>query len=138
MTATASVSPTGDPYLDGILSGTKWGVTSLTFSFPTDPSFYSYTTEAATNFKAFTTVQQEAVREVLQNYSAVANLTFTEVTETSTQHARTSLRRVGFAEHCLGLLPDHGKPGRRCLVQQLQALLRQPGGRELRLPDDAA
>ena len=86
MTATASVSPTGDPYLDGILSGTKWGVTSLTFSFPTDPSFYSYTTEAATNFKAFTTVQQEAVREVLQNYAAVANLTFTEVTETSTQH----------------------------------------------------
>ena len=86
MTATASVSPTGDSYLDGILSGTKWGVTSLTFSFPTDPSFYSYTTEAATNFKAFTTVQQEAVRDVLQNYSAVANLTFTEVTETSTQH----------------------------------------------------
>ena len=71
LTATASVSPTGDPYLDGILSGTKWGVTSLTFSFPTDPSFYSYTTESSTNFKAFTTVQQEAVRDVLQNYSAV-------------------------------------------------------------------
>src|SRR5206468_9486531 len=86
LTTTASVSPTGDPFLDGILSGTKWGVTPLTFSFPTDPSFYSYTTEASTNFKAFTTVQQEAVRDVLQNYSAVANLTFTEVTETSTQH----------------------------------------------------
>ena len=72
LTATASVSPTGDPYLDGILSGTKWGETALTFSFPTDPSFYSYTTEASTNFKAFTTVQQEAVRDILANYTAVS------------------------------------------------------------------
>ncbi len=87
MTAVASVSPTGDLYIDGILSGVKWGVTSLTYSFPSDPSFYSYTGEPTNNFKAFTTVQQTAVRDVLENYSSVANLTFTELTETSTQHA---------------------------------------------------
>jgi VCBS repeat-containing protein len=67
--------------------GTKWGVTSLTYSFPTASSYYSYTGEPTTNFKAFTTVQQDAIRAVLKNYSDVANLTFTEVTETSTQHA---------------------------------------------------
>ncbi|MDO9460109.1 MAG: hypothetical protein Q7N95_08355, partial [Alphaproteobacteria bacterium] len=75
MTAVASVKPTGDPYVDGVLSGVKWGVTSLTYSFPTDPSFYSYTGESSTNFEAFTTVQQTAVRDVLENYSAVSNLT---------------------------------------------------------------
>ena len=87
MTATASVSVTGDPYLDGILSGVKWSVTSLTFSFPSSASYYEYTGESGNNFKAFTTVQQNAVREVLQNYASVANVTFTEITETSTQHA---------------------------------------------------
>lgn len=87
MTATASVSLTGDPYIDGILSGTKWGVSNLTYSFPTSASYYEYTGESGSNFKAFTTVQQDAVRDVLANYSAVANITFTEITETSTQHA---------------------------------------------------
>lgn len=87
MTATASVGLTNDSYVDGILSGTKWAVTSLTFSFPTDASFYEYGGERDNYFEAFTLQQQEAVRNVLENYSAVTNLTFTEITETSTQHA---------------------------------------------------
>jgi serralysin len=87
LTAVSSVSPSGDPYVDGILSGTKWAVGSLTFSFPLDPSYYGYTGEPGSNFTTFTTVQQVAVREVLQNYASVANLTFIETTETSTQHA---------------------------------------------------
>ena len=82
--------------------------------------------EAATNFNAFTTVQQDAVRKVLANYSSVANLTFTEVTETSTQHADAPLRRVGFAEYGLGLLSEHGEPGRRCLVQQFEHYYDKP------------
>jgi VCBS repeat-containing protein len=87
LTATASVSPTGNSHVDGILAGVKWGVTSLTFSFPTNSSYYEYTGESGNNFKAFTSVQQSAIREVLQSYASVANLTFTEITETSTQHA---------------------------------------------------
>lgn len=87
MTATASVSPTGNPYVDGVLTGIEWGTTNLTYSFPTSAAYYEYTGEPTTNFKAFTAVQQDAVRHVLANFSAVANLTFTEVTESSTQHA---------------------------------------------------
>jgi serralysin len=87
VTATASVSLTGNPYVDGILSGTKWGVTSLTYSFPDSASLYEYAGERDTGFEAFTAVQQDAIRDVLANYSAVCNLTFTEITETSTQHA---------------------------------------------------
>ena len=89
MTATSSYSPTGDAYVDGVLSGVKWGVNALTFSFPTQASHYgsSYASgEQNNNFEAFTAVQQAAVRAALQNFSAVANLTFTEVTETASQH----------------------------------------------------
>ena len=90
MPSTASVTPTGDPYVDGVLSGVKWGVTSLTFSFPTDPSYYGSSygagSEPTNGFKAFTTIQQDAVRAALQMYSAVANVTFTEVTESATTH----------------------------------------------------
>ena len=87
MPATASVSLTGDPYIDGVLSGTRWGVSSLTYSFPTSAAYYEYSGEPGTNFEAFTAVQQDAVRKVLANYSAIANITFTEVAETSSQHA---------------------------------------------------
>lgn len=89
MPSVSTVKPTGDAYIDGVLSGTKWATNSLTYSFPTDASYYgsSYGNgETASNFKAFTVQQQDAVRDVLQMYSSVANLTFTEVTETSTVH----------------------------------------------------
>ena len=95
MTATTSYSPTGDPYVDGLLGGIKWGVASLTYSFPTDPSLYigAYgifpygAGEQNNNFKAFTAVQQAAVTSILNMYSSVINVTFTEIPETSTQSA---------------------------------------------------
>ncbi len=40
MPATSTYRPTGNSYIDGILAGTKWAVSTLTFSFPTDPTFY--------------------------------------------------------------------------------------------------
>jgi Ca2+-binding RTX toxin-like protein len=89
MPATATYSPTGNVYVDGVLSGVKWAVSSLTFSFPTDPSLYGSnygSGEPNNNFKAFTAVQQGAARLILQMYSSVVNVTFTEVTETSSQH----------------------------------------------------
>ena len=86
MPARASVNLTGDPYIDGVLSGTRWDVSSLTYSFPTSAAYYEYSGEPGTNFEAFTAVQQDAVRMVLANYSATANIAFTQVAETSSQH----------------------------------------------------
>lgn len=40
MPAVSTYSPTGNAYIDGVLSGIKWGVNSLTFSFPTSASYY--------------------------------------------------------------------------------------------------
>jgi VCBS repeat-containing protein len=87
MTAVSSYSATGSSYIDGILTGTRWASTSLTFSFPTSSNTYEYSGEATNGFRAFTAVQQDAIRDVLANFSAVSNLTFTEITETSSQHA---------------------------------------------------
>ena len=90
MPATATYSPTGNPYIDGVLGGTKWAVSSLTFSFPSDSAFYGSGYgygEPSNNFQAFNSAQQTAVRTILQSYSSVVNVKFTEITETSTQHA---------------------------------------------------
>ena len=100
MTATASVSRTGDAYIDALFTGTKWATANLTFSFPTNPSYYGYA-ESNNNFGAFNPVQQTAVKSVLLMYSAVAKVTFSEVTESSTLHgtiryAETDKYSTGF------------------------------------------
>jgi serralysin len=84
-----SVSPTGDAYVDGILSGIKWNTTVLTYSFPTDASFYGsfYGANETATFSAFNAMQQTAARTTLSMYASVSNLKFTEVTETATTHA---------------------------------------------------
>src|SRR4029453_4863809 len=90
MPATSTISPTANAYIDGVLSGTKWAVTSLTFSFPSSTSFYGSgygSGEPGSNFEALNSVQMDAVRGILADYTAVANITFNEITETSTQHA---------------------------------------------------
>ena len=72
MTAVSSVQPTGDAYIDGVLSGLKWASNSLTFSFPTDSTYYGTGYgggEPSNNFEAFTVQQQDAARAILQMYS---------------------------------------------------------------------
>jgi hypothetical protein len=88
VTTTATVSPTSDPYLNGVLSGIRWGVDTLTFSFPTSASYYGAYSGGEQNnaFEAFTPLQQDAIRTILKSYSAVTDLKFTEVTETLTTH----------------------------------------------------
>ncbi len=89
MSAVSTYSPTSDAYVNGVLSGIKWATGSLSFSFPSSASLYggAYGSgEPSNNFEAFTALQQNAVRGVLQTFSSVTNITFTEVTETSTQH----------------------------------------------------
>ena len=90
MPATTTTSPTGNAYIDGVLSGTKWAVSSLTFSFPTSASFYGSgygDGEQNSNFEPLNSVQMNAVRAILADYSAIANISFQEITETATQHA---------------------------------------------------
>jgi serralysin len=88
--ATSSYTPTSYSLLYGILYGTKWATTSLTFSFPSSAAVYGTpygNGETSNNFEAFNATQQSATRAILEMYSSVAKLKFTEVTETSSVHA---------------------------------------------------
>jgi Ca2+-binding RTX toxin-like protein len=88
--AVSTYTPTRNPYIDGVLGDTKWAVNSFTYSFPTSGSYYgnSYGNgENTDHFGAFTSAQKASVRSVLGQYSSVANLSFSEISETSSQHA---------------------------------------------------
>jgi serralysin len=92
--------PTGQAYVDGILSGTKWATTSLTFSFPDLGSHYGALYgdgETSSGFARLSSVQQSFVRDVLDVFESVSKLNFSEIAETSAQHAD-----IRFAESSLG------------------------------------
>jgi len=90
MPAVSAYGMTGNAYVDGLLGGYKWAVTGLTFSFPTSGSYYgtSYGNgENVTGFGVLNLTQQATVRSALKMFSSVSNLGFTEIAETSAQHA---------------------------------------------------
>jgi serralysin len=90
MPAVTSVDLSGDSYIDGLLGDLKWAVKTFTYSFPALGSHFGAPygeDENVTNFGALNTYQQATVRTALSMYASVANLSFTEVRETSTAHA---------------------------------------------------
>lgn len=103
---TSLVSPTGNPVVDAVIGGSKWGTggvgtaASVTFSFPASAAAFDTRPGIAGNyheaeplgagfaarlgtFTPFSDVQQQAARQVLQAFANVANLSFTEVAATS-------------------------------------------------------
>jgi serralysin len=90
MPAIASYSLTGDAYIDGVLGDYKWAVNTFSYSFPTSGAYYGTfygAGENITSFGTFNTAQQATMRAALKMFTSVANLSFNEITETSTQHA---------------------------------------------------
>jgi serralysin len=90
MTAVSTYHPTGNAYIDGVLSGTKWAVGTLTFSFPSQASYYGSgygSGEPAKAFEVLNAAQQTAARNAMSQYASVANIKFQEIAETSSQHA---------------------------------------------------
>ena len=118
MPAISTVTPSGIPTVDYVDSGTKWAVNSLTYSFPTSASFYTGfngtgygSGEENNGFKAFTAIQQAAVTSILGMYSSVANLTFTLITETSTQSADIRYAESNLPSTAWGYYPTTSPEG---------------------------
>jgi len=93
-----SLNPfSGNPDIDGVLIGSKWNSTSLTFSFPTNANQYQAgygSTPSGSGFSTnpggfipFNAAQQAAARYALAQIQAYTNEVFTEITETTTTHA---------------------------------------------------
>src|SRR4029079_8590452 len=113
MTSTVTVATTGNSYIDGLLFGSKWASTSLTYSFPSSASYYNTysSSEPQTNFKAFTSVQQQAATKVLQNYAAVSNLQFTQVTESSATSGTIRYAETDAVSTAYSYFPNSGAVG---------------------------
>ncbi|RVP97586.1 M10 family metallopeptidase C-terminal domain-containing protein [Sinorhizobium meliloti] len=90
MPATTTYATTGNAYINGLLGDWKWAIKDFTFSFPTSASFYGSgygNGEPLKGFAVLNAAQQAATRAALDQFSSVANVTFTEVTESATKHA---------------------------------------------------
>lgn len=72
---------TSDQNINGVLSGSKWGGTTLTYSFPAFSTQYeSSNEEAANSFSAATPQVQTAIRYAMRLVSEYTNLVTSEVT----------------------------------------------------------
>ena len=143
MPAISSVTPSGIPYVDYVDSGTKWAINDFTYSFPTSGSFYtgfnggSYGQGEQNNgFKAFTPIQQAATTSILNMYSQVANVTFTQIAETSTQSATLRYAESNSPGTAWGYFPSTSPEGGDGWFNNVQRLVQQPGCRQLCVADD--
>jgi serralysin len=84
MAATTRVNLTGNQDIDGLLYDYKWSDTTITFSFPTQLSFYGY---SVSGFEAMNSEQKADIRVMLDAIETYTNLEFVEMTETSSNHA---------------------------------------------------
>jgi len=90
MPAVSTYGMSSNTYVNGLLGGYKWAVNSFTYSFPTLGSYYGSgygNGENVTGFGALNGAQQGMVTSALSMYSSIANLKFSLISETSTQHA---------------------------------------------------
>lgn len=114
MPAVTTYAKTGNAYIDGVLGDGKWAVSDLTYSFPTSGSYYGtgYGWGEPTNgFGVLNSTQQAATRTVFSNFSAVANLRFTEITETATQHADLRLAMSNAPSTAWAYFPNYAAEG---------------------------
>ena len=90
MPGIVTTTATGVQDTDALFIGRQWATGQLSYSFPTDPAFYgtSYGSgEPSLGFLPLNVQQQAMAREILGLYAGIANLGFTELAETATQHA---------------------------------------------------
>jgi serralysin len=100
--------------VNALVSGEKWAINRLTFSFPTSSSYYgtSYGSgETQSQFGAFLSAQKTAARAALKLYASVANLSLTEITETESQHADIRFARSALPSTAWAYYPTSDASG---------------------------
>ena len=129
MPKTAKVSPTGDPYVNGVLSGVKWAGEALTFSFPTSRAVYGKHYgygEPTAQFGQFNDVQENATRAILDLYASVADINFVEIAETQNQHATLRFAETNRTSTAWAYYPSQGQVGGDVWLRHSFALYDNP------------
>lgn len=114
MPAVTMVAKSGNAYIDGILGDYKWATSNLTYSFPTSASFYGSgygSGEPQTNFGALNSTQIQTAKSAFAAYAAIANLTFTQVTESSSTHGDVRLAMSDAPSTAWGYYPSTAAAG---------------------------
>jgi serralysin len=109
-----SIQGAANQDINGVMSGVSWDTLDLTYSFPTSASLYgdSYgLKETENNFQSLSPTQAAVARQVFGMISSVTNLTFTEVQETSVNHADLRLARSDAPEAAWSYFPDASPEG---------------------------
>lgn len=114
MPSVSAAPSAGNAYIDALLCDAKWAATRLTYSFPTSAAHYGTaygSGEMKDGFGAFNAAQQAAARLVLKLYSSVANLSFTEIAETASEHACLRFAKSNSPSTAWAYFPDTAESG---------------------------
>ncbi|MBE1284553.1 MAG: hypothetical protein GJ676_14665 [Rhodobacteraceae bacterium] len=83
--ALTSITPNSNEVFDDWLGNRYWSGSTITYSFPTNGSFYSY--QPTNQVTSLSNAQKNAVRAALSEIASFTGLTFVEVTETNSTEA---------------------------------------------------
>ena len=125
----ATVSPTNDPYVNGVLAGVKWTAETLSFSFPTNPGVYGQNygySENSAQFGHFNNVQEQATRTILDFYASVADIHFVEINETFNQHATLRFAESNAPSTAWAYYPSQGQLGGDVWLRHSLSLYNSP------------
>lgn len=129
MATTVAIKPSGNAYIDGILSGARWSGDALTFSFPTSSSAYgsSYGSgESGVSFSALNLAQQNAVRTILAGCACAACVQFTEATGSEAANATIRYGASSMVTTAWAYLPDMVSEGGDVWLSGTRASLQNP------------
>jgi serralysin len=116
-----NVAATGDQGIDGLLGSTAWSSLNITYSFPTSSDDYGTSDGAGTGqypdpapfsgFSPLTQTQEADVQRAFALISSYTNLTFTQITETTTTHATLRLANSSVPPSAYAYLPSNNITG---------------------------
>ena len=114
--AIKTIARSGNVSIDGLISGTAWSSTALTYSFPTTGADYgtqaTYGDPAPFNgFAVLNAAQQSEVLRAFSLLSSYTKLTFTKITETTTTHATIRLADSSSPPTAYAYNPNSGQTG---------------------------
>jgi Ca2+-binding RTX toxin-like protein len=114
--AISTVSTTGQNDIDSLLQTYRWGSGSgtvdMTYSFGTSNSVYqSGCSEPTNGFGEFSDHQKAATRSVLDYWADVANITFTEVTDSASVAGDFRFAKSSEPSTAWAYLPNSGATG---------------------------
>ena len=114
MATVSSIKPTSDNYINSLLGDGKWGTTSLTYSAPTNASYYGSNYgdgEPTRKFEALNNTQINAWESALDMYASFSGLEFTRVTETASQHGDLRIAMSDAPNTAWGYFPSTSPEG---------------------------